>query len=296
MDERPDPTVPSPNGSPTGPSTPLSYNVIIPAYNEQAVLGRLLEALLVQSPTKAYIVVACNGCVDETAQVARAYDVTVLDLPVASKAAALNAADHLVDPVRSTFYVDADVVVSRKVLDELAALLRDGPFLAVTPVAVPQLTGRPYPVRAFYRIWQRLPYATSKRLAGVIGLSSGGRARFDRFPDALADDLFLQTRFEPGERSIVTGTCFTMEAPHRTGELFRVLTRVHLGNAQLARSGTSAAGQGLQPLATLVVSEPKRLPDALVYAALTILAKRHARSRLRRGVISWATDKSTRVQ
>ena len=295
MAELPDLTVPAPNGGPTEPSPPLLYNVIIPAYNEQTLLGRLLEALLAPSPTRAHIVVACNGCVDETAEIARSHDVTVLDLPVASKAAALNAADAIVDPTRSTFYVDADVVVSRKVLDELAALLRDGPSLAVTPVAVPRCIGRPYPVRAFYRIWQRLPYATSERLAGVIGLSSLGRARFDQFPDALADDLYLQTRFETGERRIVEGTCFTMEAPHRTGELLRVLTRVHLGNAQLARSGTSAPRQGLLPLATLVVSEPKRLPDALVYAALTILAKRQAQSRLRRGVIAWATDNSTRV-
>ena len=296
MDDPSGTTGSAPPGSGTEPSTSPSYNVIIPAYNEQSVLGRLLEALSAPSPTRAHIVVACNGCQDKTAEVARSYDVTVLDLPVASKAAALNAADEVVDPALSTFYVDADVVVSREVLDQLAAVLRDGPFLAVTPEAVPLYAGRAYPVRAFYRIWQSLPYATSERLAGVIGLSSIGRGRFDRFPDAIADDLYLQTRFELGERRIVPGTCFAMEAPYRTRELLRVLTRVHLGNAQLAQSGASTPTQGARPLMALVVSEPKRLPDALVYAALTTLAKRRARSRLRRGVVSWARDDSTRIE
>ena len=278
------------------PIAAVSYNIIIPAYNEETVVGRLLDALSAPSTTQAHVVVACNGCQDRTAEVAASYDVTVLDLSLASKAAALNAADAVVDHALSTFYVDADVVVSRAVLDQLAVLLDEGRFLAVTPEAVPQCVGRPYPVRAFYRIWQRLPYATSERLAGVIGLSSKGRARFDRFPDAIADDLYLQTRFAQSERCIVSGTSFSMEAPHQTREWLRVLTRVHLGNAQLARQGTSNPTQGSQPLVALVTGQPESLPDALVYVALTVLAKQRARRRLRRGKTSWDRADSTRTR
>ena len=50
------------------------FSVIIPAHNEEKVLGRCLDALLADSrPGEMEIVVAANGCTDRTVEIARGY-------------------------------------------------------------------------------------------------------------------------------------------------------------------------------------------------------------------------------
>ena len=103
-------------------------NIIIPANNEQAYIGRCLDAVLAQrmpeDAPKVRVVVAANACTDDTVVLARAatpradargWTIEVLDLPQGGKAGALNAADRLVtedDPQGMRIYLDADVVMS----------------------------------------------------------------------------------------------------------------------------------------------------------------------------------------
>ena len=71
-------------------------SVIIPAHNEEVVITRCLQALLEDAPIDAMeVFVVCNGCTDRTAELARAqgYPVQVIEIPEASKVAALNAGD-----------------------------------------------------------------------------------------------------------------------------------------------------------------------------------------------------------
>src|SRR5215813_6453429 len=70
--------------------------VIIPAYNEAAVIKRTL-APLSQAAVEGLIelIVVCNGCADDTADVARSVPgVEVIELEQGSKPAALNAGDE----------------------------------------------------------------------------------------------------------------------------------------------------------------------------------------------------------
>jgi cellulose synthase/poly-beta-1,6-N-acetylglucosamine synthase-like glycosyltransferase len=55
--------------------------VLIPAYNEQDSIGATIEAILSQKRVPNRIVVIPNGCTDNTAEVARSYPVTVMELP-----------------------------------------------------------------------------------------------------------------------------------------------------------------------------------------------------------------------
>jgi cellulose synthase/poly-beta-1,6-N-acetylglucosamine synthase-like glycosyltransferase len=55
--------------------------VLIPAHNEESSIAATLEAILAQRRPADLVVVAANGCTDRTAELARAYPVTVLELP-----------------------------------------------------------------------------------------------------------------------------------------------------------------------------------------------------------------------
>src|SRR5690242_8367538 len=71
-------------------------SVVIPAHNEEAVIGPCLATLLGSAePGEFEVIVACNGCRDATAEIARRWapTVRVLDLPEANKVLALQAGD-----------------------------------------------------------------------------------------------------------------------------------------------------------------------------------------------------------
>ena len=68
--------------------------VIIPAHNEEAVIGRCLGTLLAAAPPGALeVIVVANGCSDRTAATAAAFgppDVRVVELGQASEHAAIH--------------------------------------------------------------------------------------------------------------------------------------------------------------------------------------------------------------
>lgn len=67
---------------------------LIPAYNEASSIGATIEAVLKQTRPADRVVVIPNGCTDNTADIARAYPVTVMELPKLAhrKSEALNTA------------------------------------------------------------------------------------------------------------------------------------------------------------------------------------------------------------
>ena len=64
------------------PSEKTRLLIVIPAWNEEAVLGDVLEAVKAEKPSFADILVVSDGSVDATASFARAAGVAVLDLPL----------------------------------------------------------------------------------------------------------------------------------------------------------------------------------------------------------------------
>ncbi|MCM3899838.1 glycosyltransferase family 2 protein [Schaalia meyeri] len=64
------------------PSEKTRLLIVIPAWNEEAVLGDVLEAVKAEKPSFADILVVSDGSVDATASIARAAGVAVLDLPL----------------------------------------------------------------------------------------------------------------------------------------------------------------------------------------------------------------------
>lgn len=297
----------APTLSPSGPGAEPAFSVVIPAHDEQSVVGRCLDAFLPGlRPGEAEVVVVANGCSDATAEVARRRPgVRVLERAQPSKAAALSAGDGAVSAFPRV-YLDADIVVGAQTLRRLAAAL-PGPLPRVAaPWAQFVLDGRPWPVRAFFRVYTRLPYVSDGLVgAGVYALSAAGRSRFAEFPALTADDLFVQRLFAPAERLVLPDATFRVETPRDLAGLLAVRTRTARGNAELARAGSVTApppgGAAVDTaastrttvaaLARLVLGQPGLLPASLVYAGVTALARRRAGRA--RGA-AWERDASTR--
>lgn len=278
------------------------FSVVIPAHDEEAVIGRCLAFSRILDPGEAEIVVVANGCTDATAERARGFPgVRVLEHTQPSKTAALNAGDAACTAYPRV-YLDGDIVVSAAALRSLATRLHGPAPLIAAPRMEVALTGRPWAVRSFYRAFQSLPYADNALVGlGVYAISETGRARFGEFPDVVADDLFVSRHFADDERVVVGEHTFTVQAPRDLRSLIRVRTRVAAGNARLTHGAgagvkpeadlSSSTGNTAQALITLCLQHPGSTRDALTYVLVTALARWGAR-RSPTGV--WLTDTSTR--
>jgi len=272
-------------------------SIVIPAHNEEKVIGRCLAALVGTTGTDdAQVIVVANGCIDGTADRARLFpDVEVLEMPTANKAAALNLGDeHAVGFPR--FYVDADVELAIGAICGVASVLERDEVLVAAPGMAVDLTGCPWSVRAFYEFWGRLPYAMSGHIGGAYGMSETGRSRFDSFPDAIADDLFVRSLFTPAEVAIVQDHCFTVHAPKTLRSLVNVRSRVLAGNLQLRhRQPGCLPPFGSRPFRS-VVTRPRLWPEAAVYTSVYAAGRIRAKWKLRYGdVHAWERDETART-
>jgi glycosyltransferase involved in cell wall biosynthesis len=284
-------------------STFVAISIVIAAHNEEEVLGRCLDALLQTARTgELEIAVVCNGCTDRTADVARAYGdaVRVLETPRASKTGALNLGDAAVAGF-PRFYVDADVTLPLASVRRIATRLSDGNALAAAPVMNLDLRGSSVAVRAYYRIWVRLPYVRQGMIGvGVYALSDGGRRRFGEFPDVIADDGYVRVLFDAHERIRVDDAPVRIYAPGGVHDLVRIKTRSRLGRYQLAgrfpdlvarERTTKSYGNAMRG----IVMRPWLWPAAAVYAAVVLQTRRRARAQLAstEGYV-WERDQSSR--
>lgn len=268
-------------------------SVIIPAHDEEAVIGRCLGTLLEGAePGELEIVVVCNGCRDGTAAAARAAapEATVVELPQPSKAAALNEGDRWASAFPRV-YLDADVEVSVVDLRRVAEALAQPGVLCAAPLPHFALRGRPWVVRKFYEAWERLPYLTQNMVgSGFYALSKEGRVRFDGFPDVTGDDHFVLQHFEPGERRAVAGASFVIHPPHSVRGLLAVRARVYRGNRELEDAGTPAPLQRRRG-AIVGLVRPGSVVPAAVYVLVNTIATFRSRWRPER----WERDDSTRT-
>lgn len=279
-------------------------SVVIPAHNEERVIARCLAALLDGlEPGQAEIVVVCNGCTDATAAIARQLGpaVHVDELPVASKAAALNRGDDLATAYPRV-YIDADIEMRGRDLLMLARALhgQDGP-LAGAPELRVEASERPWGVRSYYRVWTRTAYVTQDLIgSGVYGLSAAGRRRFGRFPTIIADDLFVYRQFEPGERIRLAGATFVVRPPATLRDLLRVQGRRRAGVVELGlafpglddRTAPPRQGPGLRRLAR----DPRWWPALVVYGAVVSLGTAKGRWKARFGNLEvWERAERNRI-
>jgi cellulose synthase/poly-beta-1,6-N-acetylglucosamine synthase-like glycosyltransferase len=126
---RPATALPSPEELPAG--TVLRCTVLIPAHNEEAVLGFTLESLAQQSRRPDHVVVVADNCADATVDVARAHGVDVVETVenTEKKAGALNQQLSRVlphaEPRDVVMVMDADSTLSPEFLEVAIGLLEE---------------------------------------------------------------------------------------------------------------------------------------------------------------------------
>ena len=268
-------------------------SIVVPAHDEESVLARTLQGLTTLVAGGTQVVVAANGCVDRTVEVARGFSgVQVLDLPEPGKTGALNAADDVLTQW-PRLYLDADIEISpASVQDVFGALaLADAP-LAARPTVHVDTEGASWIVRRHYAARTRLDTGSRSLWgAGAYALSERGHDRLGVFPEVVADDLFVDALFSVDEVAVVDTEPVVVRAPRTLAGLLAVARRTALGNAQLrAVEGVHDTSRDTARAVARSVHGPVSLVDALVYATVTIIGRRRAA----RPGSSWDRDESTR--
>ncbi|MGW7332426.1 glycosyltransferase [Streptomyces sp. NPDC054840] len=293
-------------------------SIVIPAHNEGRVIGRLLDALLADTPVAGPdIVVVCNGCTDDTARVAggRGDRVRVVEITTPSKHAALRAGDEHARGF-PRLYVDADVVVGAADVRALVGALDRSPeLLAAAPGRDIPLGGCAWSVRAYYRVWQRLPAVREGLFGrGVIAVTETGHARIAALPPLMADDLAASLAFGPGERRVVEDARVVVRPPRTWSDLIRRRVRAATSSAEFERfqaarqaeapEGTREQAQqvseqtartGTADLRALLWARPGLLPGVVVFLVAALAARRGSRKAIRdQDFSTWLRDESSR--
>ncbi|GAA6181764.1 glycosyltransferase [Shimia sp. NS0008-38b] len=219
-------------------------SILIPANNEAAHIGVCLQAVMASDgPQAAQIIVAANGCSDDTAKIAKSFAGTatakgwtldVLELPALGKMGALDAADA-VATFDTRAYLDADVIVDSALMGQIAeALLHtDTPRYASGALRLAPAESKA--TRAYARIYAQVPFVIhGVPGAGLYAVNAAGRARWDKFPGIISDDTFVRLNFTPEERiGVAAGYDWPLVEGFRA--LVKVRRRQNAGVAEVAQ-------------------------------------------------------------
>lgn len=271
-------------------------SIIIPAHNESAVIARTLAPLApLAALGRLEVIVACNGCTDDTASIARSFpSVVVIELAEASKVAALNAADAIAH-CWPRLYLDADIEVDPVALVPAIRSLEGDGIFAARPAFRADSEGAEFIVAAYLRARYRMPSMSQAMWgAGVYGLSRAGHDRLGSFPAVTADDLHIDQLFAPGRKRILAGPAVTVRMPRTARGLLAVLVRSRRGSAELSiDSGRSSLAELLA-----TITGPRSAFDALCFGGFAVAARLVTRRATRRATpgatTRWERDDSTR--
>lgn len=273
-------------------------SIIVPAHNEAAVIRRCLDSLITQKGVDR-LIVACNGCSDNTVDIVAQYypQVTCLNIKKPSKTNALNEAEKYISTY-PIFYLDADTVLQAGAIDKIVQKLQENPQLQlVAPSPNIDTSKSSWLVKQYYKIWLKLPYIK----AGVIATCSfivteQGRKRFDHFPDIINDDRFIHCQFKESEISNISDTEIYIQAPRTLYSLIKIKSRARLGNMQLKMLGLCPEPKDKKytsSMASKIFS--RQFIPAIVYYTIAIIIRIRSWLQLKRiDNYKWEKDLSSR--
>jgi len=244
------PATTDPQTNPPTATTQPQVSVLIPAHNEASYIADCLAALFASAlpaGMQGEVLILANGCTDATARIAAAqaaapqWTLRVIELPEGNKLKALNAGDA---EARGAVlvYLDADVIVDPALIGQITTALGDAQILpqaqtqaqpsyaSGTPVIAPAQSAL---TRAYGRFWMRLPFVqTGTPGFGLFAMNRAGRARWQDWPDIIADDTFARLSFTEHER-IKLPARYSWPMVEGLRNLTRVRRRQNAGVAEL---------------------------------------------------------------
>lgn len=268
--------------------------ILVPAWNEAAVIGRTLTGLAPAAGLLRVIVIA-NACTDGTAEAARraAPWALVLENPEPGKCAALNLGLSHAASDRPVVMLDADLQVTPRAILALIAHLTKGRALAACGEMEVSTTGASALVRAWVRGWALNPYFSRGKFGGLFALSPEGVARVFPLPDVTADDEFIRRSFAPTEIARVSACRFVAESPRRLATVVRVRKRVLRGNRALGAA--APPGEGSRAMLRTALRHPARWPDLAVFVLVSLWVRLSLALELGRPVPRWDRDEAPRA-
>jgi glycosyltransferase involved in cell wall biosynthesis len=276
-------------------------SVVIPAHDEAASIARTLRALRIGlDGHELDVVVVCNGCSDDTADIARRTDprARVLEIAQPSKNEAVRVGNASSD-VFPRVHLDADIELEGSAVLALVAPLADGEVLATAPRRRVPRAGCSRWVRWYYDVWEALPHVESGLFGrGVVVLSREGQARVVARAEIMNDDLGMSDAFGVAERLVVTAAVAVVRPPRTVQDLVRRRIRVATGNAQATRLGVRhpSSRTRVRTLVTLAVTRPGLALRMPVFAGVFAVAALGARRAVRAGDFhTWQRDESSRA-
>lgn len=247
--------------------------ILIPAYNEEAVIARTLKPI---SGSGFELIVIANGCSDKTAEVARAAapDATVLETPVGNKTLALNMG---LDKTRADIVValDGDTETTAQAVRALSETLAQSHAAMAYGLIHFDVDQSSWAVRAFYQAWQMNRYFDQGKVGAFFALKRSAILAEGGFAYVTNDDEWVRRTFT-GRSILVPSAHYSVRAPRDLANLINVRRRVTRGNRALARDGLAGAQSGPTDLIFLAVRlgcRPWLWGGAAVYA-YTIYATR----------------------
>ena len=278
--------------------------IIIAAYNEASVIRNTLQRLTKADALSSYqILVVCNGCTDNTAQIIRDNfpKVHCHSLAVASKALAIRHAESL-KPGFPRMYLDADIELSAEHAASLiakAGAQRSAALLI--PCSIVATTSCSTWVKAFYRAWYNTPHVQAAGYGcGSYLLNQAGRERFGDWPELVADDAFVRSQFATDEVHIVRTVTVGVKAPKSLWSLIKVKARSKFGNLQLKDYAKHNGiehnhGKAKTELNTTSASMPVlHCGDTIIYLMINLIALCLAKWQFLTDTNRWHRDNSNR--
>ena len=215
-------------------------SIVVPAHNEETRGFGLLSVLESAARELNYlIVVVCNGCNDQTASLARRVPaLVVIEIVESGKSNALNVGDVVAGDVFPRLYIDADVQIDLKSLQDIVSSLDVEQPKAAGPVVRYLSDDSPWLIRAYYRAHDSIPFLAELRKhhldgRGVYGVNRAGRYQFQEFPPIRADDAFFNRMFDYDQKLLVESARVGVPTPSSLLEFFKTQTRAAEGTREL---------------------------------------------------------------
>lgn len=272
-------------------------SVIIPASNEAVLIGRCLSSVLASvGPDVVEVIVVANGCRDDTAAQARAFEgqflargwtLTVIERAQGGKPGALNAGDSVANG-DNRLYLDADIEVAPELLGQLdEALTQVAPIYVSGKMRIAH--AQTMASRAYGRIYARVPFMTDGVPgAGLFAVNAAGRARWAQFPEIISDDTFVRLSFRPQERQSVVAT-YDWPLVEGFSKLVKVRRRQDAGVAEIAAlypeflENDDKHALGFGGVLRLFVSDPVGFVVYVSVAVIVRLTRRRGDDKWERG-------------